>query len=568
MHSIIKITFLLLVLSDITVFGQKYDFNWIFGYGGGLGDSRFGTTKVDFNSGNPVQTFIPQGRLFLYDANASISTEDGRLLYYTNGYDLEDSNYVRINKALDVGTRYWDALVTDQGVLFLPMSQKLSTISLFYINKFLVGGELKSIKLNQLIINLDKTKFANSNLITDTLNQGFMNACKHANGRDYWILLNKNGTNIFYSLLIKSQENIKIDTFISGPIIYDGVGQAVFSNNGEYLALIEGISFNDGLYIYLYKFDRCLGKLYFVSRKQFPTSGFTGISFSPNSKFLYYSQEKLLYQFDMSNTDPLDYPVLVDSITDQTLPWGSQYNIHQLGPDGRIYITNAYSNFYQHVINKPNESGKACDPRANGFMLKTLARRGISNNPNYRLGPIDGSICDSLGIDNIPWAWWRYDQDTLEYLNFEFTDLSAYEVTQWDWSFGDGTNSSERNPMHRYANNGIYEVCLIAANKNGSDTLCRTLYVGTSSMDQPNDKIKIEYFPNPCADYLMVNVKDYIPVKMILSIIDLHGKEVLNKKIYEGSNGIDVHHLSMSVYILIVKEKGNIIKTDRITVIR
>ncbi|MFN8279208.1 MAG: PKD domain-containing protein [Saprospiraceae bacterium] len=548
-----------------SVIGQKYDFNWIFGYDGGKGDPKFGTTKVDFNSGNPIQTFIPEGRMIIFDANASISTEDGRLLYYTNGYDLEDSNYVRINKALDVGTRYWDALICNQGVLFIPIND--DSIDLFYVDKKNVNGTFYILSIKNIV--LSKGQIIKKNVsVIDTINEGFLTICRHANGNSWWLILNKLNSNVFYSLFINNENEIIVDTQVVGPIIEDGLGQAVFSNNGEYLALIEGISFNDGLYIYLYKFDRCLGKLYFVSRKQFPTSGFTGISFSPNSKFLYYSQEKLLYQFDMSNTDPLNYPVLIDTITDQTLPWGSQYDQHQLGPDGRIYITNLYSNFYQHVINKPNESGKACDPRANGFMLKTLARRGISNNPNYRLGPIDGSICDSLGIDNMPWAWWRYDQDTLDYLKFEFTDLSAYEVTQWDWSFGDGASSTEPNPTHRYKENGIYNVCLIVRNINGVDTLCRQLHVGVSSTTHPDQSITTDVFPNPASDYFIINVLEYIPARMFIRLYDTDGRIVLEKRLYEGSNGIDVSNINPGIYTLRIQEQQRQVYSGRMAIVR
>tara|TARA_B100001093_G_scaffold76751_1_gene67670 strand:+ start:21717 stop:22820 length:1104 start_codon:yes stop_codon:yes gene_type:complete len=48
-----------------------------------------------------------------------------------------------------------------------------------------------------------------------------------------------------------------------------------------------------------------------------------------------------------------------------------------------------------------------------------------------------------------------------------FTDLSTvntswstnYSVT-WDWDFGDGNSSTQQNPVHTYANNGIYTPCL------------------------------------------------------------------------------------------------------------
>jgi len=48
-----------------------------------------------------------------------------------------------------------------------------------------------------------------------------------------------------------------------------------------------------------------------------------------------------------------------------------------------------------------------------------------------------------------------------------FTDMStinagwstSYTVT-WEWDFGDGTISTQQNPVHTYANNGIYSPCL------------------------------------------------------------------------------------------------------------
>ncbi|MBK8192316.1 MAG: PKD domain-containing protein [Lewinellaceae bacterium] len=98
---------------------------------------------------------------------------------------------------------------------------------------------------------------------------------------------------------------------------------------------------------------------------------------------------------------------------------------------------------------------------------------------HYRLGPVDGSSCDSLGIDNIPWAWWRYKQDTALYGTIYFTDLSAYEPTEWHWDFGDGAFSSDTSPVHGYAAPGTYTVCLTVSNAFGADTLCRTIHIAT-----------------------------------------------------------------------------------------
>ena len=52
-----------------------------------------------------------------------------------------------------------------------------------------------------------------------------------------------------------------------------------------------------------------------------------------------------------------------------------------------------------------------------------------------------------------------------------FADTSANRPTGWLWSFGDGTTSTERNPVHDYTTPGSYGVALTVTNAAGSDTL-------------------------------------------------------------------------------------------------
>lgn len=58
-----------------------------------------------------------------------------------------------------------------------------------------------------------------------------------------------------------------------------------------------------------------------------------------------------------------------------------------------------------------------------------------------------------------------------------FNDNSTGNPTQWYWSFGDGSNSSQQNPTHTYAANGNYNVCLYIVTANCTDTACQTFYV-------------------------------------------------------------------------------------------
>ena len=52
-----------------------------------------------------------------------------------------------------------------------------------------------------------------------------------------------------------------------------------------------------------------------------------------------------------------------------------------------------------------------------------------------------------------------------------FRDLSSDpdgEIVRWEWDFGDGTTSAERNPTHRYARDGVYTVNLTVTDDEGA----------------------------------------------------------------------------------------------------
>jgi PKD repeat protein len=61
-------------------------------------------------------------------------------------------------------------------------------------------------------------------------------------------------------------------------------------------------------------------------------------------------------------------------------------------------------------------------------------------------------------------------------LTVQFTDESLYP-TAWDWDFGDGGSSTQRNPSHAYGSSGAYTVSLRAINGGGEDTETKTDYI-------------------------------------------------------------------------------------------
>ena len=60
---------------------------------------------------------------------------------------------------------------------------------------------------------------------------------------------------------------------------------------------------------------------------------------------------------------------------------------------------------------------------------------------------------------------------------FKFTNLSSDKAVEWTWNFGDGTSSTERNPMHIYATSGYYDVTLTVKGESGTDMAMMTVAV-------------------------------------------------------------------------------------------
>ncbi|WP_141706473.1 DUF3344 domain-containing protein, partial [Methanosarcina sp. A14] len=97
----------------------------------------------------------------------------------------------------------------------------------------------------------------------------------------------------------------------------------------------------------------------------------------------------------------------------------------------------------------------------------------------------------------------------------QFTDASTGSPTSWLWDFGDGTNSTEQNPLHTYNEVGNYTVNLKVTNAAGSNSsqladLIKVTEPPTST-EQP-DLIVSAIIPN--ADEFFANETNNISAKV------------------------------------------------------
>lgn len=113
------------------------------------------------------------------------------------------------------------------------------------------------------------------------------------------------------------------------------------------------------------------------------------------------------------------------------------------------------------------------------------------------------SFCNYIlaGYDTIPVdppqeciAGFEVDISVADCINcYDFFDESIGDVIAWHWEFGDGQSGNEQNPMHMYAETGVYEVCLTIATADSCiSTYCDLLEVGQNN---PADcEAAFEYF--------------------------------------------------------------------------
>jgi PKD domain len=223
---------------------------------------------------------------------------------------------------------------------------------------------------------------------------------------------------------------------------------------------------------------------------------------------LYAINASYVFQYDLQATDIAASKTLVaewDGYVHE-ISFATTFAAAQLAPDGKIYICTAFSTPFLHVIEYPDRKGIACQLRQRAIHLPNYNNYSIPNFPNYRLGPIDGSVCDTLGLDNHPLCNWRWEQeDTLAPLKITFTDLSSYVPTEWHWGFGDGTVSQDTSPVHTYTAEGTYNVCLVVSNQYSADTFCQLIQLGISATHNLMVQNQIMVSPNPFQERLTVS---------------------------------------------------------------
>jgi hypothetical protein len=457
------------------------------------------------------------GGMELWRSYASICDSLGQLLLLSNGCYIEDEQmeYVNNSSGLNPGYVYDNSCIKDSfgynqsnNMVMIKKPNENNQVYLFHISNYFSVQPLISYDDKLLLTTIDmyenKVLEKNVPVIIDTFDNDALSVVRHANGRDWWLVVPKRFSNQYFIVKI-DPDNIQVKTQqIGEPTWSEAGGEMVFSPDGSKLA-----RFNTRDDLRIFDFDRCTGTLsnpvYIPITDDADNELFAGLAFSADGRYLYAAEVRRVLQFDMQSPDIAGSMTIVAELENVNCPFQPALSYMELGPDGKIYCRNLNGAYCMHRINHPERGGTACELEQNAMNFEPYAFTNLPHFPNFRLGPVDGSPCDTLGIDNQPLAGWRYDRTGG--LGVDFTSVSWYEPTEWQWVFGDGSaGSTERNPAHTFPAAGPYDVCLTVSNANGSDTKCKTVWVGTSSASSGPDAVGggIRLYPNPASGFVTV----------------------------------------------------------------
>ena len=578
MKKIVILIFCFLHLSSS--WGQKEDYIWMIGRGS-TNFPLYTTSKIDFHTYPPTMEIVLQD--FDFNIAASmVSTIEGKLLCYSNGVDIQNHQHETIENGAELLSyiSYPIGLTLPQASLILPSPKKMGQY-FFLTTKYLRipyqgawTGSVNPILTSTIDMNanngLGMVIERNTVLSIDTLSPGQIVSTRHANGRDWWILASKTRTNLYYRYLLAPQGIEEKPNQEIGMPMNDDLGQAVFSPDGRQYARFNEDFFTQQSHIDLYDFDRCTGLLSNHRRHSLNITVPGGIAFSPNSRYLYLSLWEEIWQYDLQAPDVFSSGILVAEYDgflgdNQGLQYHNRFFMMQLAPDGRIYINIPNTNSqYLHVIQYPDRAGLDCEVRQHAIQLPAFNAFTLPNLPWYRLGPEDGSACDTLSLDNLPMAHFRFDPDPDDSLNVIFTDLSAYQPEQWQWDFGDGNGTStDKDNDYRYVDNGIYEVCLEVSNAYGSDRTCQMVDLGrlTSTIEIATSSLNL--YPNPFSNQLWIDWPDFSPDAEIW-MLDALGRLIHTESILSANQQLDIDDWKSGVYFYQIVQEGKIKKVGKV----
>ncbi|MBP6238199.1 MAG: T9SS type A sorting domain-containing protein [Saprospiraceae bacterium] len=365
---------------------------------------------MDF-SNDTLNTGYINGPMGILDNNASICNHEGSLLFYTNGRTVMNAHHEIIENGRDINDgdwarRYWPdptrGFPGSQDIMILPGPRLNGGYYMLHKSPVYNPPAKDSIEIRYSYIehntNSDQSEVTEKNVkfyLKNDMLLLYLTAIRHSNQKDWWVLQPLLGASILTILI--NDNGIILDKTQSSHQVFDSFrssasGTAKFSPDGTKYAIYN---YYDQLQIY--DFDRTTGtlsnhqKINIISKEQIDRDQiiFSSLEWSPNSRYIYTATHEYLHQVDLDEPDEIKKVVLIDTYNGTMDPFVTSFFLMAQGPDCKIYMCPKSGSYSLHVINKPDEAGKACDFVQNGIKLPNANGGSLPNFPRFRVDEIE-----------------------------------------------------------------------------------------------------------------------------------------------------------------------------------
>lgn len=540
-----RILFLMISLSfSLQVFGQKEGNIWYFGENAG----------INFNSNAP---FVANtNNMSTREGCATICDANGNLLFYTNGGGRDSLGSGGQAPGIiwnqnddimyDMGGLEGGGWSSRQSSVIVPKPNDANNYYLFTMDEVeatLDGTPGRGLSFFEIDMNQNGGLggVVNYQEALELETSEALSVCRHTNGQDYWVFIintSTNSLNIFSATssgvsFSSSQSLAAANNATSSPFIkFSPEGTKFFAKN------------------ILFDFNPATGQVSNPLPLTVVTDQVTGVSFSPNSQFLYFVTLGTPVNSTISRLDVTasNIPASYETISSLPNAVGAQM---QVGPDGNIYYLEqnvSGATIDLSVVQCANSASPCVE---NGIISYQGGFLGLPNFADHIFAntQLENTLPITINIEDL--SQLCLDQPT----NLTINTSPNASIT---WSTGENTSSIEILAEGTYSVTVNDGCCNVRTDEIEVD--CQTSSIDGEQFDQ---KKAIKIYPNPAKDKIYVETSnEFSPIQEV-EIYTIESKFV-SRNTDSNIQEIEINDLESGVYIIRLITKDKTIINERI----